>query len=141
MGQNYWRFERTGWSTYFVLDTLLQVIAILFCWIVLGIAKCRYKKHPYHKNVGRAYTIFHKIHEISILYVTISLILEWVFSSGTSGLRWGSFFVSCVLMIYFLVYTLHMYYDLFQYPSAHINTRSYLYYATKYGSFLSHIRF
>lgn len=34
-----------------------------------------------------------------------------------------------------------MYYDMLQYPTADLGTRSYLYYCTKYGSFLSKIRY
>ena len=44
-------------------------------------------------------------------------------------------------MMYFFMYELYKYYDMFQYPNAQIGTRSYLYYATKYGCYLSKIRY
>lgn len=140
-----WRFRRTGWSMFFILDTYTQIIVIALAWIGLAITKkCVYKKDPYHKNIGRAYTVLHKIHEVSILYLMITTVLQWLYFEGDteySFLEWTSLLLSLVMLVYFLCYELYIYYDLFQYPEAAIGTRSYLEYCTKYGIFLSKIRF
>ena len=121
-------------------------MALTFVWTLLIIFRfCKYRKNPTHKTVGRVYSIFHKVHEISILYLTISLILGWTYISQGSykivGLRSFSIVISCALLLYYFIYHLYMYYDLFQYPCAHIRTRSYLNYATKYGCYLSNLRY
>ena len=71
----------------------------------------------------------------------ITTILEWLYFDSSSWLRWTSLIVCIVILLYFLGYELYIYYDMFQYPHASINTRSYLYYATKYGCLLSKIRY
>lgn len=122
----------------------MQVILIGGSWILLLVfLKIIYRKDPTHKNVGRAFVVFHKIHEISLMYVTISLVLQWIYFDKQSeqGYRWASFFFCLFMLVYFLIYELYVYYDMFQYPEAHVNTRSYLFYATKYGHFLSKIRY
>lgn len=58
-----WRFKRTGFSTFFILDLYMQIILLAFVWILVVVfKKCIYKKEPTHKNVGRVFQIFHKIH-------------------------------------------------------------------------------
>lgn len=139
-----WRFKRTGFTTFFALDLYMQIILIGTVWVILLIfSKCIYRKDNTHPHVRKAYIAFHKIHEISLMYVTIALVLEWLYfqKQTESGYKWISLVVCIVLLIYFLTYELYIYYDMFQYPEAHINTRSYLMYATKYGHFLNKIRY
>ena len=74
------------------------------------------------------------------------MVLGWIFLQSSNawkvtGFRWGSLICSALLLVYYFAYHLYMYYDLFQYPCAHIRTRSYLNYATKYGCYLSHLRY
>lgn len=41
----------------------MQIILLAFVWILVVVfKKCIYKKEPTHKNVGRVFQIFHKIH-------------------------------------------------------------------------------
>lgn len=71
-----WRFKRTGFSTFFLLDIYMQIILIGGSWIaLLVLLKIVYRKDPTHKNVGRGFVVFHKVHEISLMYVTIALVL------------------------------------------------------------------
>lgn len=139
-----WRFKRAGFSTFFIIDIYLQIILIVVSWLLLLLfVKGIFRKNPTHPHVRKMFMIFHKIHEISLMYVTIALVLEWLYfqkqQEGTY--RWVSLAVCVMLLVYFLVYELYIYYDMFQYPEAHVNTRSYLIYATKYGHFLSKIRY
>ena len=54
----------------------MQILAITFSWLlVLIFTKCIYKKDQTHRNVRRVFLIFHKIHEVSLIYVTIALVL------------------------------------------------------------------
>ena len=114
-----WRFKRTGFSTFFILDLYMQVILIAIVWILLVIfMKCLYKKEPCHKNVRKIFLIFHKVHEISLMYVTIALVLEWLYfqKQNESNYKWFSFVSCLVFLAYFLAYELYIYYDMFQYP-------------------------
>lgn len=139
-----WRFKRTGFTTFFVLDVYMQIIMLVAAWVLLLVfTKLLYRRNFTHKNVGRVFLVFHKVHEISLMYISIAMVLEWLYfqSQQEEGYKWASFFFCLFMLGYYLAYELYIYYDLFQYPEAHINTRSYLVYATKYGYFLSKIRY
>ena len=77
---------------------------IILSWIILGIVSKCYRKDPFHKNVGRAYTFLHKVHEICILYLTVTTILEWIYFQADGWLRWVSLLTCFVMLCYFLVY-------------------------------------
>lgn len=101
-----WRFERTGHTSFFIFDTYLQILLIVFCWILLLIGYCINKNKPldFKKYMGKYYSFLHKVHEICIFYVGINTVLEWMYFESTSLERWLSL-GSCILAtVYFLVY-------------------------------------
>lgn len=58
----------------------MQIILIAVVWVILLIfIKGIYRKDKTHVNVGRVFIAFHKIHELSLMYVTIALVLEWLY--------------------------------------------------------------
>lgn len=114
-----WRFKRTGFSTFFLLDIYMQLILIVGVWLlVLIFTKVIYRKNRNHWILGKIYVIFHKVHEISLMYLTIGMLLEWIYfnEQEEGGYKWGSFFMGLVILVYYVVYELYVYYDLFQYP-------------------------
>jgi hypothetical protein len=75
-----WRFKRTGLTTFFIVDIYMQLILIACAWIMLIVAvKLVFKKNKTHKHLSKIYSIFHKVHEISLMYLTIGMMLEWVY--------------------------------------------------------------
>jgi hypothetical protein len=58
-----WRFKRVGFTTFFFFDIYMQIILIVFVWVLLLIfLKCIYRKNHTHKNVRKVFLIFHKVH-------------------------------------------------------------------------------
>lgn len=66
------------------------------------------------------WTVLHKIHEASILYVTIAMIMEWMYFDAASGARWLSFIICFAFTLYFVGYELYVYHDMIKYPEAFI---------------------
>lgn len=116
-------------------------MAIIIIWIVLAIMYFCLKKDPFCRKMALTYTIFHKIHEVSIMYLTIAIALEWFFFDSSNSLHWISITLSIIFVVYFMAYHLYMYYDLHQYPKTSVGTSAYSYCVTKYGSFLSSIKY
>ena len=56
----FWRFLRTGSSTYFMFDTYLQLGLLVLCWILVFALQVLKKKFP--KLVGAGYTLLHRVH-------------------------------------------------------------------------------
>jgi hypothetical protein len=137
-----WRFARTGHTSFFIYDTYGIVIMLIFCWIILLIGYLLNKKQPrlFKRNAGMFYTLIHKAHEISILYIFINTILEW-FYFHPSFERFLSLGLCLFANIYFIGYELYIYHDMIKYPTAAIGNAKYEYYAIRYGSYLKHIRY
>ena len=91
--------------------------------------------------MGKFYTFVHKVHEISILYISLTTLLEWIYFDANSVERWVSFGLCLLMNLYFLVYELYIYYDMIKYPVATIGSDKYEYYAIRYGSLLKNIRY
>ncbi len=50
------------------------------------------------------YSFLHKAHEISIFYISLSTLLEWMYFDAASSERWISFILCLVFNVYFLAY-------------------------------------
>ena len=137
----YWRFQRTGQTSFFIYDCYLPVLLLIFCWISLLILYKINKTKWYARHASKIYSAVHKIHEISILYVTMASIVEFIYFQPTSLQRFISAGVCIIFNIYFVVYELYIYYDMLKYPLAEIGNSYYDYYVTRYGCFLKNIRF
>lgn len=54
----------------------MQIILIVGVWVILLIfMKGIYRKDQSNPIVGKIFILFHKVHELSLMYVTIALIL------------------------------------------------------------------
>jgi len=112
------------------------------CWVLLLITHCVNKNKPvlFRKHAGKFYTLLHKTHEIAILYIMLSTIMEWLYFSSSAE-RWLSLIICILVNAYFLMYELYIYYDLMKYPAAVIGNEKYDYYAIRYGCYLKNIRY
>jgi membrane protein insertase Oxa1/YidC/SpoIIIJ len=118
MTSTYWRFQRTGQSSFFIYDVYVPLLLITICWALALIA---YLLRKNNKNALKSietkyFTIMHKIHEVSILYVTMAMMMEWMYFDAGSGTRWISFIICLTFTIYFVSYELYIYYDMIKYP-------------------------
>lgn len=137
----YWRFQRTGYTSFFIYDCYVPVFLIVLCWISLLIVhKCK-SKHWYTQHASKIFSATHKIHEISIFYITMASIVEFLYFEPTSAQRYVSAGLCVLFNIYFVIYELYIYYDMLKYPLAKIGNRLYDYYVVRYGCFLKNIRF
>ena len=137
-----WRFQRTGHTSFFIFDVYMNIFLIVLCWILLLIGRyCIKHKIKKAKILGKFFSFAHKIHEISIFYITISTLLEWIYFDAGSFERWLSLGICICCNVYFLMYQLYIYYDMINYPKAKIGNVSYDEYVLKYGSILKNIRF
>lgn len=121
----------------------MVIFLILFCWLLVIIGYCVNKHKPllFKKHMGKFFTFMHKVHEISILYIMLHTLLEWLYFSTSSLERWLSLGFCILVNIYFLMYELYIYYDMIKYPVAMIGNEKYEYYAIRYGSLLKTIRY
>lgn len=137
-----WRFKRTGYTSFFIYDTYINLSLMVFCWILLAIAHfCITNKKKQSKILGYFYSFTLKVHEITVFYISISTLLEWIYFDAASFQRWMSFGCCIFFNIYFLAYQLYIYYDMINYPLAVVGNKHYDYYSVKYGSLLKNIRF
>ena len=138
-----WRFARTGHTSFFIFDTYPVLAMIVGCWILVLIGYCCNKHKPllFKKHMGKFYTVIHKVHEIAIMYIMLSIIMEFFYFDTTYMERWLSLTFCLVVNLYFLAYELYIYYDMIKYPAAQIGNEKYEYYAIRYGSMLKNVRF
>jgi hypothetical protein len=116
-----WRFERTGHTSFFIYDTYINIFLMVLCWILLAIAHyCIKHKTTQKKIIGIFYSFTLKVHEITIFYISISTLLEWIYFDAASFQRWLSMGFCILFNVYFLIYELYVYYDMINYPAAAI---------------------
>lgn len=137
----YWRFQRTGQTSFFIFDVYLPSFLIALCWAAAIVSYCAKKKRWYEAYSTKIFPIVHKIHEITIMYVTMAAIVEFIYFEPTSTERFISAALCLAFNLYFVVYELFIYYDFLKYPSAEIGNRLYDYFVIHYGFFLKNLRF
>lgn len=71
----YWRFQRTGQTSFFIYDVYIPIILIVVCWIGLIIAHFSQDKKWFASYGSNLYSGVHKIHEISLMYITMAAIV------------------------------------------------------------------
>lgn len=100
----YWRFQRTGQTSFFIYDCYIPIFLIVACWILIIIAyKCKHK-HWYSLHAPKLFSAVHKVHEISILYITMASIVEYIYFQPTTMERYVSAGVCALFNIYFVIY-------------------------------------
>lgn len=139
----YWRYHRTGQSSFFIYDVYIPLLLIGICWTLALVTYFLRKqdKNAFKTVEGKYFTVLHKLHEVVILYVTMAMMMEWMYFDAASGERWISFIICISFTIYFVGYELYVYYDMIKYPEAFIGNEKYEYYLNRYGSFLKNLRF
>lgn len=137
----YWRFQRTGQTSFFIYDVYMPLFLIVLCWIGVIIAYCSTKKRWYLSYASNLYSAVHKIHEMSLMYITMASIVEFIYYEPTSSERVISAIVCIIFNVYFVIYELYIYQDMIKYPLAQIGNKYYDYYVLRYGFFLKNIRF
>ena len=105
------------------------------------VAHCCKHKHWYYRHADKLFSAVHKIHEFSLLYITMASIVEFIYFEPTSAQRYISAILCVAFNVYFVIYELYIYYDMLKYPLARIGNRLYDYYVVRYGCFLKNIRF
>ena len=137
-----WRYQRTGMTSFFIYDVYIPVSLIVFVWLMGALGRYLQKKCKYFIGYEmKFYTVLHKIHEFSIIYVTTAMILEWMYFDAGSLERWVSLLVCIVFTVYFVGYHLYIYYDMIRYPEAMIGNERYEHYITRYSTFLKNLRY
>jgi hypothetical protein len=86
MSTTYWRFQRTGQSSFFIYDVYIPLLLISICWALAIVAYFMRKKD---KNAlksfeSKYFTVLHKLHELVILYVTMAMMMEWMYFDAAS---------------------------------------------------------
>ena len=135
----FWRFTRTGSSTYFMFDTYLQLSLIVLCWIIIFAVQVFQKRFP--RLVGVGYTFLHRVHEIAYFYVWIGILLEWLAFDPNAEYRIPSLCLSIVATLYFLIYYIYVFYRIIPYAFVESSSKKYADYVEKYSFFLRDLRF
>lgn len=117
----FWRFERTGFTTFFLFDCYLQILLLAFCWVLVLLARILSGRLR-QSLLSRMYSTFHALHEITIFYLSLALVLEIYYFDPNSTTRIASLAVCVIFNLYFLGYTLWVYYSLMSYPLMQIGT-------------------
>lgn len=99
------------------------------------------KTRWFARHAAKVYSAVHKVHEISLMYITMASIVEFTYFETTSLDRYVSAGVCLLFNVYFVAYELYIYYDMLNYPLTEIGNNLYEYYVTKYGCFLKNIRY
>ena len=105
-------------TTFFIYDVYIPLLLIVTIWIMILIAKLltKYRGTNFSSYKVGFFTVLHKLHEITIIYVTIAMILEWVYFDAASTERWISLGIAVFFTVYFVGYHLYIYYDMIKYP-------------------------
>lgn len=144
-----WRFYRTGHTYFFIFDTYMIVSLLIVSWLLLLIPKLLYE-HLTTTSRSIFYNILHKVHELSLFYLGISVALEWLTLSSklnstdsnlNYGYVYGSLAMSIVLSVYILAYEVYVFYQLIPFCGVQIRALKYANYVEKFSYFLRDLRF
>jgi hypothetical protein len=96
------------------------------------------------------YNTLHKLHEISLFYIKIGVILEWITISNkmnspsftdNSIYVYVSLGLSIAAAVYFLIYEVYIFYRLIPFGHVQAGSSKYANYVEKYSYYLRDIRF
>lgn len=136
------RFRRTGFSSEFIMDAYSQIILIVVGYISLVIGICLAKKCQKGQRIrGYLETCLAYLHEISILYFTLTIVFEFIYFDVSNPVRIASLILCLAVNLYYFAYHSWRYHDLMRYPKAELETPDYEYFVVRYGHMLKNIRF
>ena len=124
MDEMYWRFNRTGFTTFFIYDCYMQMFLIAFSWLLVLVARCL-ENRAKQGTISKLYSLFHSLHEITIFYLALALVLELLYFDISSTTRLVSLVLCVCFNLYYLIYQLVVYYDLIKYPMLQIGSGEY----------------
>jgi hypothetical protein len=87
------------------------------------------------------YSILTALHEIALMYFSLTVMFEFVYFDPTKPIRWVSIFICMIVVIYYLLYHVYRYYDLMEFPIVDPTSARYDELVIRYGSILKNIRF
>lgn len=132
-----------------LFDCYLMVLLLVASWLVLLMVKlCAHRLHINTRSIF--YNALHKIHEMSLFFITLSVLLDWVTLptkssspqyQGSLNYVYASFGLSIVAAIYFLAYEVYIFYRLIPYGSVEAGSKKYRVYLERFSYFLRDIRF
>ena len=106
-----------------MFDTYLQLGLLLFCWIMIFALQVFKKRFP--RLIGFGYTFLHRVHEISLFYVWIGIILEWMNFDANEDYRVASLCMSIVATLYFMIYQVYVFYRIIPYAFVEPSSKKY----------------
>ena len=142
----FWRLTRTGHTGYFIIDTYMQCGLLVMCWMALAAVKCydiRSAKKLRTNKKSILFNIVHKVHEIAIFYVGLTVAFEAVLFSRhpAAPIKYASILVSSLAIVYFLAYHTYIFYRLVPYARVELQSRKYRVFVEKFSYFLRDLRF
>lgn len=136
------RFRRTGFTNVFILDCYTQILLIMVCYIVLIACVCMAKRSKkFEQTLPYLYTILNALHEISLMYFTLTIMFEFVYFDTSKTIRYVSAIVAILVAVYYLIYQVYRYHDIMDFPLIEPQSERYTEIVTKYGTILKNIRF
>ncbi len=79
------------------------MLVIVSSWILVAVAR-RLEGKVKMSTISRLYSIFHWLHEITIFYLSLGLVLEFLYFDHSSSTRLASMIICIVFNIYYLIY-------------------------------------
>lgn len=126
----------------FIFDCYTQILIIVVCYVILSVCICLGKKSKKFREVQPyLYTILTALHEISLMYFTLTIMFEFVYFDTTKLIRYVSAIVAIFVAVYYLIYQVYRYHDIMDFPMVEPQSERYTEIITKYGSILKNIRF
>ena len=71
----YWRFQRTGQTSFFIYDCYVPMFLLLVAWILMIIAYKGKNKQWYTRHAHKLYSAVHKLHEIVLFFILMAAIV------------------------------------------------------------------
>jgi hypothetical protein len=116
------------------------MLLIVLSWVLIIVAK-KLEKKIQQSKISRLYSIFHSLHEITIFYLSLGLVLELMYFEASSVTRVVSLTLCLAFNTYFIIYQLYVYYELIKYPLIQLGSIKYREIVKKYGFYLKRMRF
>lgn len=73
-------------TTFFIYDVYIPILLISVVWLMALAAKIlkSCKGYNFKSYESTFFTVLHKLHEITMLYVTFAMMLEWIYFDAAS---------------------------------------------------------
>lgn len=114
---------------------------IALCYVLLIGCICLGKYSTKFKQTRRhLYSILTALHEISLMYFTLTIMFEFEYFTTTKTIRWVSMIICVLVTVYYLLYHTYRYYELMEFPLLDPECERYHELIEKNGSILRNMR-